>query len=993
MRAGAHMAVKTTLQGKLDVSITQDGLEAYMNFEPGGESQEIDMSYLSRLLQMKNVREGISAKDLETVFGKLKGAKAAFSVCVARGTPAQDCVPEAASWEAQPILPEQEEDGRKAFAAAGEPAIYGEKVETIRHEKIVLKKSRLPFAPPRKEKVVEVEKKVTKIRIAVDPKVAGTGYIHAGETLARLQPFEAGKPGKTVTGSLLPAKTQEAPYVYPGEGIQKKGGKLIAQRTGFVRWGKNWAETLAFRSHIWKVFLSPDKLTCCLSVTPGDLGAAVPTGETLRAAAIALPYDEKLLLPSQDIYLLVRELVAEGKPAERPLSLPCDAQAEIKVSEDKLEASLFLRKSRGSGKPLSLKEVGRLIQTSGLAGLNLKKIRADIPAFYKGPEQSLENYVLAKGRAPTAGSAAGVKWEIKLMEGRELEALKKSFPPPPANAENPGKAWAGISSLAEFPPGASEMAAFVTEGQKILGLKPGKPGSPGVDVYGRPVPPSAENASGILCRENTQQDQTTVTARITGLLEARKNAEGFELRVRPHRDGEVEVHVSPDAMQAALSVIPEEGTGRPLTKDAVSQAVSKSGVVYKAQAQDVLEALGRKIADGEAFTNIPFAKGKPPRDGEPPRLKMLIDLATEKVAIRGDGKADYKNRDSIISVKKDQALAEILPPDADAEDGWDVTGKPLAAKAAADKSIHVGKNVREEKKDDKTLLIAEANGELRFDELSLSVTEGHVINGNVDLKTGNIRFPGSVFVSGFVEAGFFIMSGGDIKIGQGIEAALLSAEGSITVEQGIKGMGKAVLRSKKAVYASFAEQALILCVGDVSIKNGCVRCHIKCNGKLALTGADKGVLIGGPVKARMGVEAASIGNEKGVQTEISFGQDYLLADQIEGLEKTIRKLNKSNSNLNVLMREAQKNGDTQKLESCHTEKLKNIKQAEKLSHQLLTLREKFEDHYPGEIIVRGTLYPGVVIESHGRYYEVKQPRTKLRLSFDQEAGKIVENHI
>ncbi|MDR3201290.1 MAG: FapA family protein [Spirochaetales bacterium] len=985
------MAAKTTtLQGKLDVSVSEDGLEAVMSFTPLADSaaSEIDMFFLSRLLQTKNIREGISPKDLETVFGRLKGAKEAFSLPVARGAAPQDPAAETPVWENIPIPPELEEESKKAFAAAGEPVIYGEKVENIKHEKIVLKKSPIPFAHPKKETVVEVEKKVTKIKIEIDPAVTGTGYAAEGAVIAQLQPFTAGKPGKSVTGALLPAKTLEAPYVYPGGSVQKKGGKLIALCAGFVRRGSNWAELLPFRSHSWKVYLSADKITCRLSMTPGDVVATVPTGETIRAAAIALPYDERLLLSAEDIYVIARELAAESKPSDAPLSLPVDGAAEIKVSDDKLEASLFLRKGRGGGKPLSLKDVGSLIQKSGLKGLNLKKIQTDIPAFQKSGDETLENYILAKGRAPAAGSPAAIQWEVKLTEGKALGELKKSMPPPAEGAEDSGP-YAGIASLKDFPVNDVEMAAFVTENQSLLSLKPGKPGSPGMDVYGAVIPSAPGQESAVICRENVKQEQNIISAGIAGLLEARKNGAGFEIRVRPHMDGEVAVTVSPNAMEAFITVFPAHGTGRAITKEAVTQAVTAAGVVYKAQRQDVFEALVKKSAEGEAFTNVPFAKGQPPKDGTPPKLSILVETNSEKVTIRGDGKADYKNSHTIISVKKDETVAEILSPQTSSEDGWDVTGKPIAAKAAGSETVSVGKNVREEKKDGRTFLVAEVNGELQFDERSVSVLEGHVINGNVDMKTGNIKFPGSVFVNGFVDAGFFIMSGGDIKISQGVEAALLSAEGSITIDQGVKGMGKAVLRSKKDIGASFAEQAVIMCVGDIAIKNGCVRCNIKSNGKLTLS-SDKGLLIGGVVKARRGIEAASLGNETGVQTEISFGQDYLLADQIETLEKTIQKLNKSCSSLNVLMREAEKSGDRKKLESCHTEKLTSMKQVEKMNHQLLTLREKFEEYFPAEILVRGTLYPGVVIESHGRYYETKQPRTKLKLTFDKESGKIVE---
>lgn len=995
------MAAKTILQGKLDVSISPDGLEAAIHFEPGDASEEVELSALLRLLQTKNIREGILSKELESFLGKLKGAKTAFSQTTAKGVPPQETRPETPAWENQPIPPELEANSKKIFAAAGAPRIYTDKIENIKHEKIVLKKSPIPFAPPKKTKVVEVEKKVTKVEVSIDPEITGTGYAAEGSLIAQLEPFTPGKPGKSVTGALIPVKNPEAPYVYAGKGVQKKSGKLTALTAGFLRHGKNWAEIIPFRIHEWKTALSPDKSSCILQVNPGDVAATVPTGDLIRAAAAALPYDESDLLSAEDIYVLVRNLVAENKPAEVFISRPEDAVMEIKVAEDRLTASLFLKKGRGSGKSLALKEVGKLIQSSGLAGLNLKKIQTDILTFYKSENRTLENYILAKGKAPAPASAAAIHWEIKFLDPPSLDKLRKSMPPPAAEAKTESSGgenaprndpYAGIASLGEFPLRAVEMAAFVTEGEEILNLKPGKPGTPGADVYGKPLPPPPGQDAQIIYRENVETGQNSVKALAAGILEARKNGETLEIRVRPHADGQAEINVAPDGMEAFITVIPAAGTGRALTPAAITEAADKAGIVYKAQTQDVLEALKKKATAGEGFNSLSFAKGKPPRHGTPPKLNILVKVPQDKIAIKGDGKADYKNSNQILAVKKDQTVAEILPPQTAPEDGYDVRGKILAARAAAAQTISVGKNLREEKKDGKTLLIAEANGELRFDERSISITEGHVINGNVDLKTGNIKFPGAVIISGFVDTGFFVMAGGDIKIAQGAEAALLSSEGSITIEQGVKGMGKAVLRSKKDISAAFAEQALIMSVGNITFQNACIRCQVKCNGKLSLV-SEKGFLIGGKVKSRLGLEAACIGNESGAPTEISFGQDYLLADQAETVEKMIQKLNVSCSKLNILMREAEKNNDQKKRESCHTEKLKTMKQIEKLNHQLLTLREKFEEHFPSEIIVRGTLYPGVVIESHGRYYEVKQPRTKLKLVFDQESGKIAEKQI
>jgi uncharacterized protein (DUF342 family) len=72
------------------------------------------------------------------------------------------------------------------------------------------------------------------------------------------------------------------------------------------------------------------------------------------------------------------------------------------------------------------------------------------------------------------------------------------------------------------------------------------------------------------------------------------------------------------------------------------------------------------------------------------------------------------------------------------------------------------------------------------------------------------------------------------------------------------------------------------------------------------------------------------------------------------------------------------------------EKVRLMKIIEKNGIRLFTLREKFEEHHPSEIRIRGTIFPGVVMESHGRYYEVKQKRSQVVFFFDKEVGRIQE---
>ena len=67
-----------------------------------------------------------------------------------------------------------------------------------------------------------------------------------------------------------------------------------------------------------------------------------------------------------------------------------------------------------------------------------------------------------------------------------------------------------------------------------------------------------------------------------------------------------------------------------------------------------------------------------------------------------------------------------------------------------------------------------------------------------------------------------------------------------------------------------------------------------------------------------------------------------------------------------------------------------IKLLEKRTHRLFDLREKFESHVASEVRVRGTIYPGVILESHNRFYEVRTKKSKVAFTFDLQMGRIIE---
>jgi hypothetical protein len=246
-------------------------------------------------------------------------------------------------------------------------------------------------------------------------------------------------------------------------------------------------------------------------------------------------------------------------------------------------------------------------------------------------------------------------------------------------------------------------------------------------------------------------------------------------------------------------------------------------------------------------------------------------------------------------------------------------------------------------------------------------------------------------VTGSVLSGFSVVAAGDIEVQEVVQAALVSAEGAIVVGQGIKGEGKAIIRSGKDIVAPFAELATLLAMGDVRLKSGCLRCQVKCAGMLLLE-SEKGNLMGGRVRARMGAAVQNLGSPSGSSTEVSFGQDYILKDKIEVEEKEIQRLRARVAEIDLAMKRLEKRGaqEAKALGAARVEKRDTLRLIEQRKLRLISLHDKFDEHISSEVVVRGTLYPGVVVESHGRRFEPKTEMHNVCLYFDPVKGRILE---
>ncbi|MFP4180004.1 MAG: flagellar assembly protein A [Spirochaetaceae bacterium] len=1031
-------------KGKLQIKVDDSQLEASIIFVPHKDGQVWNKPKLLNLLEEKGIVEGIDKKAIDKALqecaraaeqaggseevdagedGAGDGSAGDESTprhsshriqrVVAKGKPPEAGEPGYFNWKELPVPEEISDDGERVLKTAPPPDITRTRTKKEKVQKKVAHKQKLPFGKPKEEVVEKLETKTWEEPVNVDPKVLQSGWAEQGQTLAEWVEGGEGKKGTSVYGLPLEPSGGMDEELLGGRGVKVGKESVVAEESGFFRRGSGWAEIIPFRRHKWEVGAGKDKATCLLSFSPGDEDATPPTAIQIRDSAIDLGFPEEELIPEAAISTLIHDSISSNTPLENvSISKDRDSFFTIEASKDRLKGLLTMRKGSGKGKPLVLKEVGAAIKKSGFKGMDFEKIKKDLLEFYKGPDRELESYVLAEGKAPVRGGDRSLEFTCTWVEKEELERLKGALP----DSEEVLEAY---PSLADYPLQSVDKMAYVKKDSVVGEIAAGEKGEEGADVYGKKIDPPPGNDPLISFKENIQLREDKLYALEEGILdliETEKEsaetgeagetdespeeaetdeAEGTEdkeriLRVRAHSDSVVHVQLAEDKMKAFLTLSSARGTGEPLTLEKVNRVLDENGVkkgINSTAISRSIEAAKR----GEEVTKVPVAEGIPPIEPGESRLKFSVKRASGKsLTLKEDGRADYKNQDKITAVEKDQTIGVIISSDTQPKDGWDVTGTPLKAKEPPPLAIDVGENIRQEEQENGDIkLYAESSGELYYDQKRLEVHTVHKVDGNVDMSSGNIDFPGEVQVKGNVHEGFYVMAGGDVKIAGAVEASLVSSGQDVTIVQGVVGGGKAAVRAKQHIETSFAEQATLLSVGDIRLKNSCLRCNVKCNGTVKLA-PDKGDLIGGTINTRHGIEAHNIGNEKNVKTSISFGQDYLVADQIQQHEKKIEKIKEYTAKLDTMMKRYEKAGERKKLDSARREKLKYLKMIEKRSMHLFTLRERYEEHFESKIAVHGKIFPGVVLESHGRFYEVTAGKEKVVFSFNLESGKIEE---
>jgi hypothetical protein len=353
-------------------------------------------------------------------------------------------------------------------------------------------------------------------------------------------------------------------------------------------------------------------------------------------------------------------------------------------------------------------------------------------------------------------------------------------------------------------------------------------------------------------------------------------------------DAQYKVAIAPNKLAAAIAVVAAQG-GVPASVEGARAVLAKAGVVHGLLEDRLAAAVS--ACSGEP---VEVARGTPPQHGSDGWLEPLVSLNVNRhPKIDDKGHVDFRDMGAIPTVQVGEALMRRHPPTAGTR-GVSVQGGELPAVDGKDIKFAVRLQGVVVEAKDADLLRAEVVGQPVL--LRDGVTVEPILRlETVDVESGNVRFGGSVIIRGDVHSGMKIEVDGDVTVEGVVESAEIRAGGNVLARGGIIGnapqmaqgaqtaVHTAKIVAKGNVTTRYAENALIVAEQCVIVDESLVQSDVTAVDRVRVgkAGKKKGHILGGFVRATLGVEAEFLGGPGSGQTRVFVGANPLLQKAIE----------------------------------------------------------------------------------------------------------------
>ena len=261
-------------------------------------------------------------------------------------------------------------------------------------------------------------------------------------------------------------------------------------------------------------------------------------------------------------------------------------------------------------------------------------------------------------------------------------------------------------------------------------------------------------------------DNKNISCDSVKLMEAVKAGSAAETTVKVSEESQLECsefadyRISSDCMRVEACFYPPFENGGMLDKDEIIRDLQHIGVTYGVD-EEVIDSFLKDRHYGKAYT---VAKGTEPVSGR-------------------EGYVEYKFN------------TELKPRPKMNEDGT--------------VDFHTLENVNHVISEDGKELITLVSGHVVLESDKVFVSNVLELV-DVDNSTGDIDYNGDVSIKGNVLAGFTVKASGNVVVTGVVEGATVIAGGDITLNRGVQGMNKAVIKAGGKIVSKFIESVQVL---------------------------------------------------------------------------------------------------------------------------------------------------------------------------------------
>lgn len=447
----------------------------------------------------------------------------------------------------------------------------------------------------------------------------------------------------------------------------------------------------------------------------------------------------------------------------------------------------------------------------------------------------------------------------------------------------------------------------------------------------------------------------------------------FELPIGEAVDGKFSISIDHEKVAACLTCSMPQG-GEPVQLEHILKEAAHKGIGIPLN----LDAIGLAMKNGAE--SVLIAQGKPPVHGVNGKVENLMpSVGNRSPKLDESGLADFRDFGDVVAVKAGDALMRRTPP-TEGEPGIALSGKPISARPG--KEAPFAKKIKGAIIDpnDRNQLIAAISGYPVQKMGEIAVEPVYKVK-DVDLRTGNINFDGTIQVMNDVHAGMTIKATGDIHVAGTVEGAMLEAGGNIVVKGGIIAVlehGDNFTPSVKcegSCTARFIQNAKVSAGQGIFVGEFAMQSELNAGHQIIVgrKGGAKSHIIGGTARATMLIKALNIGSENSIKTAIIAGPDSTLFERLINATKSREELERKLADINKLLELASQNPEriaadslksAQATRSAMNEELDTLLEIEAYLQNEASLVNK------AQIIAEKHVYTGVEIQLGVKQHKV-----------------------